>query len=241
MQKFQCENLIVHPSSDISSSKLRTGEIVSLLHPKVINYINDNLIYVQERLNFHLNHSRYQHCLNVGQTAKNLALKHHGNQNKALIAGTFHDLAKQWSNEKLTNYLTKYYPQGLNSPSNLYHAYAGALYLKHHLKFEDYDVTNAIFKHTSGALIMSKLDLIVFLADKISEERNYHGVEEVRKLAFKNLTLAFIRYLELLKNNLLAKNIKLHQEFEQIYQKWQKKYRKEKTNEKEDKKTKNKD
>lgn len=222
MQKYHCENLIVRPSSDISSSKIRNGEIVNLLNTTVIDYINNNLIYVQERLKFHLKDERYQHSLNVGKVAQELAFKHNVNTKKALIAGTFHDIAKEWSKEKLTNYLNKYYPQGLKSPFNLYHAYVGSLYLKNHWKFQDQDITAAIFKHTSGAIKMNKLDLIVFLADKISKERNYPGVKELRKLAFENLNLAFSKYLEILKENLLKNDEQLNHEFELVYKKWHK-------------------
>lgn len=220
MQKYHCENLVVQPSSDISSSKIRNGENIELLNQKVINYINENLVYAHERLTFNLDQERAQHCLNVGETAKKLASKHHVNTNQALIAGTFHDIAKQWTKTKLSDYLTKYYPKGLQAPTNLYHAYVGALYLQHDLKFQDQAIIDAIFKHTSGDLKMSKLDLVVLLADKISKERNYPGVKELRKLAFKDLNLAFSKYLELLRTNLLNKNVKLNQEFNLIYQKW---------------------
>ncbi|MBE4703884.1 nicotinate-nucleotide adenylyltransferase [Spiroplasma platyhelix] len=222
MQRYHCENLVVQPSSDVSSSKIRTGEAIELLDPKVIDYINNNLIYAQERLNFNLDQERIQHCLNVGQAAKELAIKHHVDPNQALIAGTFHDIAKQWPKTQLTKYLNKYYPEGLTAPFNLYHAYVGALYLKHHLKFHDQDIIDAIFKHTSGDLKMSKLDLIVFLADKISKERKYPEVKTLRKLAAKDLSLAFSKYLELLRTNLLNKNVKLNQEFNLIYEKWHK-------------------
>lgn len=222
MAKYNCENLIVRPSNEISSSKIRDGEIVNLLNPKVTDYINNNLIYANERLKFHLDDTRYQHSINVGQTAKALAIKHCVNENQALIAGTFHDIAKQWSKENLINYLTKYYPEGLKAPANLYHAYVGALYLKNHWKYHDQNITTAIFKHTSGAIKMSKLDLIVLLADKISPERDYPGVKELRKLAFEDLNLAFSKYLELLKDNLQQKKVKLNQEFNLIYDKWHK-------------------
>lgn len=220
IQKYQCQNLIVQPSNDISSSKIRSGEIVNLLNKKVINYINENFIYVHERLKFNLDDKRYQHCLNVGQTAKELAKKHHVDTNQALIAGTFHDIAKQWTKDQLINYLNKYYPEGLKAPFNLYHAYVGALFLKHHWKFQNQEIINAIFKHTSGALKMSKLDLVVLLADKIAPERNYLQVEELRKLANENLELAFSRYLEILKHHLIEKKVKLNHEFNLIYQKW---------------------
>lgn len=220
MKKYHCLNLVVKPSSDISSSKIRNGADISFLEPKVIDYINENLIYVQERLRFNLDEKRMQHCLNVGQAAQELAIKHHADANKALIAGTFHDIAKQWPKRKMRKYLKKYYPAGLKAPVNLYHSYAGALYLKNDLKFKDHEIIDAVFKHTSGAVKMSKLDLIVFLADKISKERKYPEVKELRKLALQDLNLAFSRDLELLRTNLLNKNVKLNQEFNLVYEKW---------------------
>lgn len=223
MEKYHCQNLTLELPNNISSSKIRTGENIDLLNQDVINYINDNLVYYKERLKFHLTNERYQHCLNVGETAKKLAIKHHENPEKALIAGTYHDIAKQWPKEKLINYLKQYYPKGLSAPFNLYHGYAGALYLQHHLKYQDKEIISAIFNHTSGAVKMTKLELIVLLADKISHERNYSGVNELRKLAQKNLALAFSKYLEILKVSLAARKLPLTEEFNSIYQTWHKK------------------
>ncbi|MDQ7982723.1 MAG: nicotinate-nucleotide adenylyltransferase [Spiroplasma sp.] len=223
MEKYHCQSLTITNSSDISSSKIRTGETIEDLNPPVIDYINDNLIYCHERLKFHLDGERVQHCLNVGKAAEKLAIKHHVNPKKALIAGTFHDIAKQWPKEKLINYLQQYAPKQLTTPFNLYHGYVGALYLQHHLKYHDREIISAIFNHTSGAIKMSKLDLIVLLADKISPERKYRGVKQLRKLAFKNLSLAFSKYLEILKTSLDERQIPLNPEFNLIYQKWHKK------------------
>lgn len=220
MKKYHCQNLAVHPANDISSSKIRTGETINLLEPKVNDYINENLIYAQERLKFNLDQERVEHCLNVGQAAKELAIKYHVDVNQAVIAGTYHDIAKQWPKARLRKYLTKYYPEGLKAPFNLYHAYVGALFLKNHWNFHDQAIIQAIFKHTTGAVKMSKLDLVVFLADKISKERTYPEAKKLRKLAFEDLELAFCQYLELLKINLLQKNVKLNQEFNLVYQKW---------------------
>lgn len=222
MEKYHCQYLTLELPNNISSSKIRSGENIDLLNQDEINYINENLIYYQERLKFHLNNERYQHCINVGETARKLAIKHNENSEQALIAGTYHDIAKQWPKEKLINYIKQYYPKGLSAPFNLYHGYAGALYLQHHLKYQDKAIISAIFKHTSGAIKMSKLELIVLLADKISPERNYPGVNEIRKLAQKNLALAFSKYLEILKASLIARNFPLTEEFNSIYQTWHK-------------------
>lgn len=220
MEKYGAINLIVKPSNEVSSSSIRNGLNINQVDEKINDYINEELIYYKERLMNHLDEKRYIHCLNTGKMAAQLAVKHNVDVKKALIAGTYHDIAKQWSDEHFRQYLLKYYPQGLNSPRNLYHAYCGALYLKNHFNYKDQEIIEAIFKHTSGAQKMSKLDLIVLLADKISEERTYDYVAHLKDLAFNDLELAFSHYLDILKSSLIERNYEITDEFNLIYDKW---------------------
>jgi len=220
MQKYHCHNLVVRPSSAISSSKIRNGQVIDQLDLAVNDYINDNLLYVQQRLQFNLDQKRVQHSLNVAAMAQKLAIKHQVDHKKAQIAGIYHDLSKQWSKPKMTNYLLKYQPAVLNEPFPVWHGYVAAWYLQHHYHFKDQTILQAIAKHTTGAILMSTLELVVFLADKISIERNYREVETLRQLAFEDLTLAFKFYLTILKKQLLAKKQPLNQQFLTIYDWW---------------------
>lgn len=223
MTKYKCQNLVVRPSNDISSAKIRNGEVINQLDMKVNDYINDNLIYSYERLTANLDENRTQHSINVGKMAAKLATHYHLDANKALIAGTYHDLCKQWSKNKMIKYLSKYNKDILQQPFPVWHGYVAALYLKEHYHYHDDLLLNAIAKHTTGAIIMKPLELIVLLADKISTERNQYYVEELRKLAFQDLTIAFKYYLEILKKYLLEQKKPLTNNFLKIYETWNKK------------------
>lgn len=223
MLKYKCQNLIVRPSSDISSAKIRNGEVINQLDSKVIAYINNNLIYSNERLQANLDNNRIQHCINVGNMAAKLAIHYKEDAKKALIAGTYHDLCKQWNKDKMNKYLLKYDKDLLQEPFPIWHGYLAALYLKNHYQYHDELILNAIAKHTTGAIIMKPLELIILLADKISIERNYYYVEELRKLAFQDLTIAFKYYLEILKEHLLTEKKPLNKNFLVVYNAWNKK------------------
>ncbi|WP_425382302.1 nicotinate-nucleotide adenylyltransferase [Spiroplasma endosymbiont of Melieria omissa] len=220
MSKYKCQNLVVRPSSDISSAKIRNGEIINQIDIKINDYINNNLIYSYERLKANLDNNRTEHCINVGKMAVKLAIHYNEDANKVLIAGTYHDLCKQWSKNKMTKYLTKYNKEILQEPFPVWHGYVAALYLKNHYQYHDDLVLRAIAKHTTGATEMKPLELIVLLADKISIERNHYYVEELRKLAFQDLTVAFKYYLEILKKYLLEQKKPLNNKFLTIYEAW---------------------
>lgn len=221
MRKYKCQNLVVKPSNDISSAKIRNGEIINEVDNKINDYINNNLIYSCERLQANLDKSRSQHCINVGKMAAKLAEHYHLDSKQALIAGTYHDLCKQWSKTKMIKYLTKYNKKNiLQEPFAVWHGYVAALYLKNHYHYRDDLMLSAIAKHTTGAVAMQPLELIVLLADKISIERNYHYVKKLRNLAFQDLTIAFSYYLKILKNHLLEQKKPLTTNFLTIYEAW---------------------
>ena len=51
----------------------------------------------------------------------------------------------------------------------------------------DRDIINAVSFHTTGRAHMSTLEKIVFLADAIEENRDYPGLDEIRKAARESL------------------------------------------------------
>ncbi|MPN28243.1 hypothetical protein SDC9_175684 [bioreactor metagenome] len=56
----------------------------------------------------------------------------------------------------------------------------------------DNDILNAVSYHTTGRSNMSQLEKIIYLADAIEPNREYPGVDELRKAAFVNLDEACI-------------------------------------------------
>ena len=95
LKQYQAILIPFHDNLHLSSTMLREGKNIALQLPMITNYINNNLLYLPERLKQNMDAKRYQHCLNVGQKAQELALIYHLDPQKALIAGTYHDVTKQ--------------------------------------------------------------------------------------------------------------------------------------------------
>ena len=55
------------------------------------------------------------------------------------------------------------------------------------LGIDDQEIIDAIRYHTTGRANMTLLDKVIFIADFISADRDYDGVDKMRKLADKNL------------------------------------------------------
>ncbi|WFG95513.1 nicotinate-nucleotide adenylyltransferase [Spiroplasma citri] len=191
LKQYQAIVIPFHNNLHLSSTMLREGKNISLQLPSITKYINNNLLYLPERLGQNMDKERYQHCLNVGQKAQELALIHKLNPQKALIAGTYHDITKQWSKQKQKAYLTKYLPTFLSEPIPTWHAYTAYCHLKYDLLFTDEDILTAVKWHTVGHPQMTLFEMLIFVADKISSERNYPKVDYYRTLAQKDLIKAF--------------------------------------------------
>ena len=58
------------------------------------------------------------------------------------------------------------------------------------------EILSAIRCHTTGKLNMTKLDKIIYLADMTSAERDWPGVEDLRKLEMQDLDRAIVRRFE---------------------------------------------
>ena len=59
------------------------------------------------------------------------------------------------------------------------------------LKIPYDNVINAVCYHTTGRKNMSNLEKIVFIADLIEENRNFSGVDEIRKRIDQNFETGF--------------------------------------------------
>lgn len=191
---------------NVSATKIRSGVELNYLNVAVNNYINNNLLYLEQRMLQQMDKKRYEHCLNVGSMAYDLAITHNCNPIRAKIAGIFHDITKQWPLTVHKQYLNQYLPEYLSEPEPTWHSYTGMLHLKYNLLMKDKNILQAVFSHTVPTVKMTKLDKLIFIADKISIERNYEKVNYFRQLAFKNLNQAFIeilqyQYFYIIKNN----------------------------------------
>jgi nicotinate-nucleotide adenylyltransferase len=140
---------------------------------------------------------RYLHSLNVAIMCGGLA-RHHEfspeSSEKAYIAGLYHDIGKLGEKQR-TVPPTEYNPTPEEiAHFKLWHGIFGAVYVRDVFGISDAEIIDAIRWHTIGRENMSDVEKVVFIADKISLERGYDGVEELRKLAFCNLDSAINEY-----------------------------------------------
>ena len=142
-----------------------------------------------------LTQKRFEHSLNVSEEAVKLAKKYGADTEKAELAGLLHDILKDTPPEKQLKILADF---GIImsdvelSAKKFWHAISGAVYIKHVLHIEDEDVYNAVRYHTTGRKNMTLLEKVIFIADFISKDRNYPGVEDMRKTAYKSLDKAIV-------------------------------------------------
>lgn len=137
-----------------------------------------------------LSERRYIHSVNVAKAAVKLAIKYGDDVLKAETAGILHDITKE---EKTENQLQILKAGGIilddvseNSPS-LLHAISGMVYVRDVLSIADADILNAVRYHTTGRANMSLLEKIIFIADFISDERDYDDVDVMRAECEKSL------------------------------------------------------
>jgi len=144
-------------------------------------------------LKLHLSPHRYQHCLGVAETARELALRYHADADRAYLAGLAHDMSKWMKGQDFLIYAEKYGlapdPFQKEDPS-LLHADISACLLTDLFGETDEQVLSAIRLHQCGAPNMRLLDACVCLADWIEPGRQYDDIPALRELARQSLELA---------------------------------------------------
>lgn len=143
---------------------------------------------------------RFSHTLSVAYAARNLARNHHVDPLKAEIAALLHDCAKCLPLSEMQSICREHaltMDAMTLSSGNLLHSVAGAYLAASEYGVEDPDILRAISCHTTGKVGMTKLDMVVFLADKIEPTReDYPSLQKVRMLAPLSLERAMLESLE---------------------------------------------
>lgn len=146
-----------------------------------------------------LTQSRFYHSLNVAYEAKQLAALYGADAEKAFTAGLLHDIMKDKRRAEQKEYieqngvvLTK---TELVTPRT-WHQLAGALYLANALHVTDAEILDAVRFHTTGRAGMTLLEKVIYIADYISADRHYPGVDRMREKAYRNLDEAMLEGLQ---------------------------------------------
>ena len=145
-----------------------------------------------------LTEKRYIHSLNVADSAKKLARIYGADEEMAYTAGLVHDCCKDMPAGLQLSYLLENKADMTEIEINtakLYHAMSGRIFAQKEFGIDDEDMLNAIRYHTTGRKNMSLLEKIIFIADFISAERDYNGVEVMREKAERSLEEAIVEGL----------------------------------------------
>lgn len=171
-------------------------------------------------LKANLRPKRVAHCLGVEKAARELARRFGCDEERAALAGLAHDCAKGLDAERMAAYAAEAgFPMdeiSRHSPQIL-HAPAGATLARRALGIEDPEVLGAICWHTVPKEGMSMLEKVVSVADLIEENRDYDGVEAVRRTARTDLDEAFRLSLARSIVHVAAEGLLLHPATVRVY------------------------
>lgn len=213
----------------VSSTQLREllgrGEGSGYLSPAVYGYILRHGLYGTHADLKHLSDAdlracslsmvrakRHAHILGVEEEAVRLARRWGADPELARRAGILHDCTKYLELEDQLQICRKYgivlddLEQGA---VKLLHSKTGAALAKH-IYGQPEEVYWAIFWHTTGKPDMTLLEKIVYLADYMEPNRDFDGVEELRRLCYEDLDAALQMGLEMSVEDLKERGVPIH-------------------------------
>ena len=214
---------------DISSTQLRgqlaCGEGRAFLAPAVYGYILREGLYGTgadlkdlplEDLRCvamsMLRHRRIAHVLGTEGTAAALACRWREDEQAARRAALLHDCTKKLDREQHMA-LCRQYGIALDpeerQEEKLLHAITGAA-VAEHMFGESEAVVSAIRWHTTGRGNMTLLEKVIYLADYIEPNRDFPGVEELRRACYEDLDAGLLLGLEMTIGEMEGRNAPIH-------------------------------
>jgi len=146
-----------------------------------------------------LNPNRVRHVLGCRDTAEELARVWGADPVDAARAGMLHDITKALDGQLQLTLCQQY---GIilgefssKNPKTL-HALTGSLVARR-IFGENQAVVDAIESHTTGKANMNTLEKIIYVADYMEPNRDFPGVEELRSLAYSDISKALKLGLEM--------------------------------------------
>ena len=196
--------LLSHTPLEMSSSEIRKRVKLrlraGLLDDKVYSCIIQNgyydalpeLSWLREKAYAYLEPERIAHVVGCESEAVMLAKTWGEDPDTAATAGILHDITKKFRGEEQLNLCRKYgivYDEAEARNTAILHARTGAAMARELFHISD-EIYEAIRWHTTGKPDMSTLEKILYLADFIEPTRDFPGLEELRKLAYRDLDAA---------------------------------------------------
>lgn len=168
-----------------------------------------------EEIKKNLQPERLYHSINVAEEAKKLALHYGADPEKAYTAGLLHDILKNTPDTELLNFFRE---NGIiltrteQVSRKTWHAIAGEAYCRLKLSVTDSEILSAIRWHTTARAGMTLLDKVIFIADFISADRDYDGVERMREKAYLSLESAMLEGLQFTLAELIENGWAVHED-----------------------------
>jgi predicted HD superfamily hydrolase involved in NAD metabolism len=142
---------------------------------------------------------RLTHILGVRDFVTELAATHDVDPAPLRIAALLHDSERDIPQDRMVPLAKEYgiriRPEDINAPI-LLHGPLAAEIGKREWGIKDPTVLTAVRYHTSGHPDMSYTDMIFYLADGLEPNRDFPGVEPLRKIAHKDVRRATRLLLE---------------------------------------------
>ena len=174
----------------------------------------------EQEVKRHLTQGRFYHSQCVAAEAEKLARRYGADPEKARLCGILHDVMKDTPPQEQLKILEK---SGIiltvaqRRNRKLWHSLAGAAYLRDALGIADQEILGAVECHTSGKGGMSLLDKVLFVADYISADRDYPGVEELRVTAYRSLEEAMVEGIRFTVDELMGQELPVAAESIEAY------------------------
>jgi len=152
---------------------------------------NKNEFYA-EIVSAKLSGHRLTHSIKTAEMCRELARAHNFDPEKAYLTGILHDICKEEDESEVKRLAHQgLFGQDLDiverEERKLWHAPAGATYIKEMLGVNDDEIIWAVRFHTVGRAGMSKLEKILYLGDLVEQSREYPEIEKFRRHAFNDL------------------------------------------------------
>lgn len=198
----------------VSSTQIRTmaakGEDISALvdckvapviekyHLYSTDFYEKNMGTAQLLIPLMLRKNRAQHTFNVAKLAVELAGMYGVDIQKAELAALLHDIMKQQPDDIMLHRARQsdIIEKIDRKPMPVLHGFAAADFARREMGIDDEEIIMAIKSHTCGRRYMTDLEKVIYLADMLSEERNFPEKEPLLALARQNLDIAMEQALK---------------------------------------------
>ncbi|PGD10349.1 bis(5'-nucleosyl)-tetraphosphatase (symmetrical) YqeK [Bacillus toyonensis] len=145
----------------------------------------------------------YKHSIRVANEARKIAIMFHENEEKAEIAGYLHDISAIFPNEERIKVAEAVGIEILQEERKfpmIIHQKLSRVIVKEIFKVEDEEILDAICCHTTLRKHATKMDLVLFVADKIEWDQNgtpsyLVGIKNGLEKSLEHAAFVYISYL----------------------------------------------